>query len=89
MGACSEELRELSGDAREPYREVLRLLRNRLKNTLSNIEQQLAGQRPTAQEFIADIDELWHPLHACFQSLVECGMSSIANRLLLDPRFPQ
>lgn len=83
MTACNDALRELSGDAHEPYRAVLRGLRATLRRHLGDIEQVLAGdrQRPLAP---LEVDTLWQPLLACYQSMLDCGMGSIANAGLLD-----
>ena len=44
MTRCNQALRQLAGDAHEPYREVLRGLRDRLRNTLLAIEGELQDQ---------------------------------------------
>jgi len=44
MTECDDALRELSGGAHEPYRAVLRPLREQLKDTLAAIEAELEGQ---------------------------------------------
>jgi phosphoenolpyruvate carboxylase len=42
---CSEELRQAAGDAREPYREVLKQLEKRLQATLRWTERLLASEK--------------------------------------------
>lgn len=84
MTACDEALRELAGDAFEPYRAVLRPLRTLLNNTLRTIEQQLDGEPVADVETLTHPEQLWEPLHACYQSLIACGLASVANRGLLD-----
>jgi phosphoenolpyruvate carboxylase len=84
MTHCSPRLRELAGDAHEPYRKVLRELRDMLRRTRLAIEAQLEGETPAEGEILGDPGQLWEPLHACYQSLVECGMEIIAGGALLD-----
>jgi len=66
--AASPELRELAGDAREPYRAVLLTLR---------------GQLQAAGAPHAGVD-LHRPLELCYRSLVETGQSRLAEGRLTD-----
>ncbi len=84
MTTCSAAMRELAGDAHEPYREVLRRLRDMLRHTRASIEAELAGEPALEGEVLHSENQLWEPLHSCYQSLLECGMSRIANGALLD-----
>ncbi|MEH6636078.1 MAG: phosphoenolpyruvate carboxylase [Halioglobus sp.] len=84
MTGCSAALRELAGDSHEPYRRVLRSLRDMLRHTRAAIEAQLDGELPGELEILHSCEQLWQPLYACYQSLVECGMELIANGALLD-----
>jgi phosphoenolpyruvate carboxylase len=84
MTKCDAALEALSGDAHEPYRAVLRPLRERLKSTLAAIEQALAGHQSSDPEALVAFDELWLPLECCYQSMMNCGMEAIANGALLD-----
>jgi len=84
MTVCDQPLRELSGDAHEPYRAVLRPVREMLKRTLASIEGELQGQPPRTDEVLCDVEQLWQPLHACYRSMLDCGMEAIANAALLD-----
>ena len=84
MTTCSGAMRELAGDAHEPYREVLRRLRDMLRHTRASIEAELAGEPALEGEMLHSEDQLWQPLHGCYQSLLECGMDRIANGALLD-----
>ncbi|MBN7796791.1 phosphoenolpyruvate carboxylase [Parahaliea mediterranea] len=83
MTRCNERLRELSGDAHEPYREVLRGLRGTLRRHLADIEAVLEGEGARALQPLGE-DVLWQPLEACYQSMIDCGMTTIANGGLLD-----
>jgi phosphoenolpyruvate carboxylase len=84
MTACSEELRELAGEAHEPYREILRDLRSLLQRTRRAIEAELAGDVPPEGEILQHEGQLWQPLHACYRSLRDCGMAIVADGALLD-----
>jgi len=84
MTRCSESLRELAGGAHEPYRVVLRQLRDLLRHTRLAIEAELAGESVPEGEVLHASDQLWRPLLACYESLVECGMQIIADGALLD-----
>ena len=80
MHEGSPALREAAGDAREPYRAVLRRLRARLEATRSWAER---GGKPPADAILTD-DELLAPLQLCYDSLRDCGLARIANGPLLD-----
>lgn len=85
MVRATPELQKWAGDAeREPYRAVLRQLRDRLRRTLEWAE----GLDPTPpadrSSIILEQSELLDPLLACHRSLVACGMAAIANGELLD-----
>jgi len=84
MTRCNEQLRQLSGGAHEPYRQVLRELRALLRRSRAAIEAQLEGEPTPEGELLADVEQLWQPLLACYQSLVDCGMEVIARGALLD-----
>jgi len=70
MTRCDETLRQLSRGAREPYRVVLRGLRDLLRHTRAAIEAELAGDLPPEGEILHSVEQLWRPLHACYQSLL-------------------
>jgi len=84
MTRCSEELARQAGGAREPYRAVLRALRDRLRGTLAALTAAINRSEPLPADIISDADELWLPAHACYRSLVACGMQRIARGKLLD-----
>ncbi|PQJ68104.1 phosphoenolpyruvate carboxylase [Photobacterium angustum] len=84
MTQCNETVRELAGEEHEPYRAILKQLRNKLVHTRDNLDAKIHGQKPASDIVIEDIAELWDPLYACYQSLHECGMAIIADGLLLD-----
>ncbi|MBC3765736.1 phosphoenolpyruvate carboxylase [Neptunicella marina] len=84
MAECNSELRAEAGDALEPYRTVLRDLREKLRNTYKGINAVLNGEEADRKEWISCQQELLHPLMLCYQSLHECGMGVIADGELLD-----
>ncbi|NKB98289.1 MAG: phosphoenolpyruvate carboxylase [Pseudomonadales bacterium] len=81
MRRCSSELRELVGDVDEPYRELLKRLRERLDRTRKWAAE--LDQTPIDGICLTD-SELFKPLALCYHSLVECGMEAVANGPLLD-----
>ncbi|WP_026376772.1 phosphoenolpyruvate carboxylase [Aestuariibacter salexigens] len=84
MSDCNNSLREQVGDAREPYRALLRPLLQRILATRDGITEMLAGQPVDQSKWITSKQELLEPLMACYQSLCDCGMSVTANGALLD-----
>lgn len=84
MTRCSPALRELTGGAHEPYREVLRALRGMLRRTLKWLEARLDGEAVPAEDVLEREEQLFGPLNACYQSMLDCGMEVIANGELLD-----
>jgi len=85
MDNCDPALRAVVGEnVDEPYRVVLRKLRNELKETLTALSATLQNHDTTAKDIITTTKQLKEPLKLCYDSLVNMGMSSIANGLLLD-----
>lgn len=84
MTACTDELRALAKDAHEPYRAVLREVRQQLKQTKANIEARLNGELTPFDEELCEEAQLWAPVFACYESLLACGMKSIAQGAILD-----
>ena len=84
MDNCDATLRAVVGEADEPYRVVLRKLRTELKETLTALSATLQGHNSTAKDIITTTKQLKEPLELCYHSLINMGMKSIANGLLLD-----
>ena len=84
MMDCSDEIRALAGNSNEPYRAVLRILRNDIRETLQNLTARLQGQYTESRDLICRTEQLRQPLELCYHSLQQCGMSIIADGLLLD-----
>lgn len=84
MQDCNDALRREVGDSREPYRVVLKQLKQRLADTLVWAESELAGHFYDGPMPILQASELLRPLMQCFDSLNDCGMAAIAQGELLD-----
>jgi len=87
MNACTPRFRSYLGDdeVQEPYRELMKRLRFKLKKTVNYYEEVHQGLKPAfSHDIVYDNEQLWEPLFQCYESLVSCGMQSIANDKLLD-----
>ncbi|NWB89720.1 phosphoenolpyruvate carboxylase [Pseudomonas agarici] len=84
MQQASEALRAQAGDSAEPYRAVLKQLRERLRTTRQWAHASLAVTQPASEAVLQNNSELLEPLQLCYQSLHECGMGVIADGPLLD-----
>jgi phosphoenolpyruvate carboxylase len=84
MNDCGDELRALVGEAWEPYRELLRTLRDKLDDTRLALEAHLEGEIEPNCHVIENVDELLNPLMVCWRSLHECHHDGIARGKLLD-----
>ncbi|MEX2488931.1 MAG: phosphoenolpyruvate carboxylase, partial [Pseudomonadales bacterium] len=79
MSECTDEVRALCGfETHEPYRVVLRNLRERLTATRTWAET----SNPPDDNLILYRDDLFQPLNTCYGSLHKCGMGIIADGLL-------
>lgn len=84
MQACNAELREQVGDVREPYRALLKPLRDRLQHTKYWLNTLLQGDTWHGPEPIRTTAQLLEPLLLCHRSLVQCNMREVADGELLD-----
>ena len=84
--AASAAVRAHAGDAREPYRAVLRGVRTRLAATRAWTERALVEDIPAPAEAYLDAAELDAPLALCDASLRETGQGAIADGRLTDLR---
>ena len=86
MTTASDEIRALTGNAREPYRELLRGVRSRLLSTRAWIEAALRQDEPLAPtaDVYLDTSGFAQPLRLCYASLVEQGNTRIAEGRLTD-----
>ena len=84
MRRCSEALREVVGDSGEPYRELLKQVRERLLHTREWAADRAAGTDVDDDRVYLRSDQLFESLELCYRSLNECGMQAIADGPLLD-----
>ncbi|HEA54194.1 phosphoenolpyruvate carboxylase [Marinobacter antarcticus] len=84
MWQGSDELRALAGDSREPYRQVLAELRDKLIRTRDWAEASLNNEPAETTGILFENESLTAPLELCYRSLVECGLEHIAKGGLLD-----
>jgi len=84
MSECNDELRSLVGGHPEPYRKLLREVRDRLELTREWLEARLKGQVNDHSNIYKDAEELKEPLLVCYRSLIDCGMQRIAEGKLTD-----
>ncbi len=82
MNACSPELRRAAGEAHEPYRAVLTELRERLRETRTDIERAL--KEKTLPAHFLTSEDILAPLLLCDRSLRACKAEHVANAALLD-----
>jgi len=81
MSQCSDAVHALCDEeSHEPYRVLLRQLRERLIIT----RQWSITKKPPPADAILTRKELFEPLKVCYDSLVECGMEIIAEGLLKE-----
>ncbi|GAB3038464.1 phosphoenolpyruvate carboxylase [Bowmanella dokdonensis] len=84
MSDGNTELLEAADNRREPYRYVLRQLKDRLQATHDGIEAYLEGEDGNPRNWISRQEELLEPLMLCYRSLVETGLKTVADAELLD-----
>ena len=79
MSQCNEAVSELcEKSSHEPYRSILRKVRDRLNATRDWAETKY----PPKDGIILKKEDLFAPLDTCYRSLHECGMGIIADGLL-------
>ncbi|WP_374443161.1 phosphoenolpyruvate carboxylase [Pseudomonas panipatensis] len=84
MQQASAELLGEVGQVAEPYRALLKQLRERLRATRAWAERALHGDEEPSADVLQDNRELLDPLECCHRSLHACGMGVIADGALLD-----
>jgi len=79
-------LRERTGGAREPYRALLGVVRDRLMATRAWAAHSLTTPSPPPGDVepFLDVDDLRRPLRLCYESLVDTGNELIAAGRLAD-----
>ena len=84
MQRASPALQAKAGDSVEPYRALLKQLRERLRATRQWAHTALSSSTPAPADVLHNNRDLLEPLELCYQSLHECGMGVIADGPLLD-----
>ncbi|WP_027961011.1 phosphoenolpyruvate carboxylase [Halomonas halodenitrificans] len=84
MWRANSALKAEVGDAAEPYRELLRQLLARVEATRDWAKASLDGKPYGGGPIIESRDQLYSPLLACYRSLCDVGLDTIANGALLD-----
>ena len=84
MERCNQALAGAAGTRREPYRALLRAVRERLLRTRDWAAHLDPEPLPEAGSVFLSTPELLEPLMLCHRSLTECGMRTIADGPLLD-----
>lgn len=84
MQDCNQALREYVGDAPEPYRALLKKLKDQLLATKQWIEVKLAGKSSDAWDIIERKEQILEPLLLCYHSLQACHAQCIADGELTD-----
>jgi len=80
MAKATPELLKSAARSKEPYRAVLRKLRQRLQATRDWAE----GRSDGAEGVLRTDEELINPLDLCYRSLCASGLRTIADGALLD-----
>lgn len=84
MNQCDEALAKYTKNAREPYREVMRNLRSKLRLAIADLGAQIDGSEANEAHAFTSQEQFWKPLKLCYDSLHSCGMANIADAKLLD-----
>ncbi|HDY91889.1 MAG TPA: phosphoenolpyruvate carboxylase, partial [Pseudoalteromonas sp.] len=84
MSDASDELIELAGQEFEPYRAVIKKLKNQVAETVAHLGAKIKNKRSDSQDLITDINQLKYPVEVCYRSLLKCNMKVVADGLLLD-----
>lgn len=82
INRASDELRELTGETKEPYRAMLKPLRALLAQQKLALEQHIADESPAPEPLTKDA--LLGPLLACYRSLLSCQLEQIAQSKITD-----
>ena len=84
MSDASDELIKLAGQEFEPYRAVLKELKNQVAETVMYLSAKIKNKRTESQDLITDINQIKHPIEVCYRSLLKCNMQVVSDGLLLD-----
>lgn len=84
MEPCNAKLRSLVGDAKEPYRALLKQVQLRLKATRGWARDNFVVKTAAENPNYVNAAEILEPLLICYESLHECKAGNIADGHLLN-----
>ena len=86
LDECNSKLRDITGEVREPYRVLLRQVRDKMQRTRNWYGSQINNESNTIEksDIYTDIKDFIKPLKICYQSLIDCKGEFLANAGLLD-----
>jgi len=84
MWKANSALKAEVGEVAEPYRELIKRLLARVEATRDWAKAELDGHSHEGGAIIETRDQLYAPLLACYRSLCDVGLDTIANGALLD-----
>ncbi|WP_447556269.1 phosphoenolpyruvate carboxylase [Vreelandella sp. EE22] len=84
MWKANSALKAEVGEVAEPYRELLKRLLAKVEATRDWAKAELDGRNFDGGAIIETRDQLYAPLLACYRSLCDVGLDTIANGALLD-----
>ena len=82
LATATEEIFEEAGHAREPYRAIIRRLKDKVANQRSTLQAAINQHQPSPVALT--LEELLEPLKRCHESLLAVGIPTVANGHLLD-----
>ncbi len=81
---ANQTLLDAANQSHEPYRLVLRQLRDEIKETREHLTGLLTKKPNRARNIIRTNQDLLKPLMLCYQSLLDCDLADLANGALRD-----
>ncbi len=81
---ANQALLDAANQSHEPYRLVLRQLRDEIKETREYLTGLLTKKPNRARNIIRTNQDLLKPLMLCYQSLLDCDLTDLANGALRD-----
>jgi phosphoenolpyruvate carboxylase len=84
MALAKQYASDAPRNSSEPYRIVLSKLRELLSNTREWAAMEARGEVYKGGAYLTNTEELLGPLVTCYESLLEVGVKTVANGLLLD-----
>lgn len=82
LATATAEIFEEAGHAREPYRAIIRRLKDKVANQRSTLQAAINQHQPSPVALT--LEELLEPLKRCHESLLAVGIPTVANGQLLD-----